>query len=70
MSALAKTPPGQKVSKHIEIKATTSIRHFLTECKKVTDARLLNKITKKEIRMRTELPLYLKSKIQKISLPH
>ena len=58
------------VSKHIEIKAATSIRSFLTQCRKVTDARLLNKISKKEIRMRAEIPTGLCRMISKISRPH
>jgi transposase len=58
------------VSKHIEITTGTSIRSFLTECKKVTDARILNKITKKEIRMRAEIPPDLRSIISKICRPH
>ena len=58
------------VSKHIEIKAETSIRSFLTECRKVTDARMLNKITKKEIRMRAEIPSHLRQMISKITRPH
>ena len=58
------------VSKHIEIKAATSIRSFLTECRKVTDARMLNKITQKEIRMRAEIPPDLRRMISKISRPH
>ncbi|MCC6689897.1 MAG: hypothetical protein IT235_00045 [Bacteroidia bacterium] len=37
------------ISKHIELKTKVSIRHFITECKKVTDARMLNLITNKEI---------------------
>ena len=31
------------ISKHIELKTGDSIRKFLTECKKVTDARMLNR---------------------------
>jgi hypothetical protein len=58
------------LSKHIEIKAAISIRFFLNACKKITDARLLNKITKKEIRMRAELPADLKRIISKINRPH
>jgi len=58
------------ISKFIEIKAATSIRSFLTECTKVTDARMLNKITKKEIRMRAEIPPDLRRMISKISQPH
>ena len=58
------------VLKHIEIKASVSIRSFLTECKKVTDARMLNKITKKEIRLRAEILSHLSHMISKISRPY
>ena len=37
------------ISKHIELSTGDSIKKFLTECKKVTDARMFNKITNKEI---------------------
>ena len=55
------------VSKHIELQTKTSIRAFLTMGKKVTDARLLNKINKKEIRMRASTPTDLQKIIPKIS---
>ena len=58
------------VSKHIEIKGATSIRAFLTDCKKVTDARLLNKITKQKIRMRSQIPPKLQQIINSITRPH
>lgn len=58
------------VSKHIELKTQTSIRAFLTECKKVTDARLINKITKKEIRMRAQVSQHLRRMLNKIIRPH
>ena len=55
------------VSKHIELATGDSIRKFLTECKKVTDARMLNKITNKETRIKTKyndkILKYLKSLI-------
>lgn len=54
-------------SKHIELRAETSIRAFLTKCKKITDARLLNKITHKEIRMRATIPPELTKLIAKIN---
>lgn len=57
-------------SKHIELKAKTSIRAFLTECKKVTDARLINKVTKKEIRMRAEISPQLHRMLDKLTTPH
>ena len=58
------------VSKHIEITSTLSIRAFLTHCKKITDARLLNKITNKEIKMRTPVPVHVQAIISKILRPH
>jgi hypothetical protein len=58
------------VSKHIEIAASISIRAFLTHCKKVTDARILNKITKREIKMRAAIPPQLYEIITKILRPH
>lgn len=58
------------VSKHIEIAASVSIRVFLTHCKKVTDARILNKITKREIKMRAEVSPQLQEIITKILRPH
>ena len=58
------------VSKHIEITTEESIRAFLTQSKKITDARLLNKITEKEIRMRAVVPAHLQEIIIKILRPH
>jgi Transposase DDE domain len=58
------------VSKHIELKTQTSIRAFITECRKVTDARLRNKITKKEIRMRAEPSPLLQRMLAKFTRPH
>jgi transposase len=40
------------VSKHIELKTQTSIKSFIHDCKKITDARLKNRITGKEIVIR------------------
>ncbi len=54
------------ISKHIEITTKESIRAFITQCKKVTDARLLNKITKKELRMRAVVPTKLQKIIENI----
>src|SRR3990172_3815539 len=55
------------VSKHIEQKAGISIRSFLTHCKQITDARLLNKVTKREFRMRAKVPAYLQKLSKKSS---
>ena len=43
------------VSKHIELKTKISIRKFIHECKKITDARLKNKITNDESHIRATL---------------
>lgn len=43
------------VSKHIELSTNYSIRRFVIECKKITEARMFNQITNKEIRIRTKL---------------
>jgi transposase len=43
------------VSKHIELSTGISIKKFTDECKKVTDVRLVNKITNQEVRMRAEI---------------
>jgi transposase len=58
------------VSKHIEISASISIRAFLDLCKKMTEARLMNRITKKEIRMKAVAPQELQEIIAKILRPH
>jgi hypothetical protein len=58
------------ISKHIEIAASMSNRAFLTECRKVIDARILNKITKKEIMMRTTIPPHMNDIMTKILRPH
>jgi len=43
------------VSKYIELQTNTSIHKVIHECKKITDARLYNKITNKEIRIRANI---------------
>ena len=58
------------VSKHIELQTGDSIRKFITECKKITDARMLNKISSKEIRIRAKLNDTIKEYIQKLNLSH
>lgn len=58
------------VSKHIEITTSLSIRDFTTRCKKITDARLLNKITGREMKMRVTIPTDLNEIITKIVRPH
>lgn len=58
------------VSKFIELKTNTSLRAFMAQCKKVTDARLLNKLTGKVITLRTSIPDDLTILLTKLGLPH
>lgn len=58
------------ISKHIEIKTSISIRLFVNLYKKVTDARILNKITYKEIKMRVIGTPKLQEITPKILRPH
>jgi hypothetical protein len=43
------------IAKHIELQTNISIRNFIHEYKKITDARLKDQITGKEIRIRANL---------------
>lgn len=58
------------VSKHIELTTEDSIRKFVTECKKATDARMLNKITNKETRIRAKYSDKMLIYIKSLNLPH
>jgi hypothetical protein len=58
------------VSKQIELVTGDSIKKFLTECKKVTDARMLNKLTDKETRIRTRLSEKILDYLRSLNLPH
>lgn len=42
------------ISKQIELKPNWSIKKFIYECKKITEARLKNQLTGKEIHMRAK----------------
>ena len=55
-------------SKHIELQTGTSIKKFIHECKKVTDARLKNMITSKEHRIRATLNPQTIEFLQKMNL--
>ncbi|MBP7839782.1 MAG: hypothetical protein KA023_11000, partial [Bacteroidales bacterium] len=57
------------ISKHIELTTGDSIKKFVTECKKITDARILNQITGKEVTMRVKLSPKAKN-YEKLFLPH
>lgn len=56
------------VSKHIELKTNTSIRKFIYEGKKITEARLKNKITSKEYRIRVNLTSSIIEILRKLEL--
>lgn len=58
------------ISKHIELKTAVSIKRFITACKKITDARMLYKITNKEITIRTNIAPEVVAFLQKLNLPH
>lgn len=58
------------ISKEIELSTGSSIRKFITECKKVTDARMLNLITNKEIRIRAKVSQEMKTILEKLNLSH
>ena len=58
------------VSKYIELKTAYSLRAFLTEAKKVTDARLVNSITGKNFTIRTKLSPKVINILKRLNLPH
>jgi hypothetical protein len=59
------------VSKYIEIKTNVSIRAFLSECKKITDANLLNKMNKKIIVKRVPFSVNVLTLLEQLKLvPH
>jgi transposase len=58
------------ISKHIEIKTGLSIRRFNTEAKKVTDARMLNKLTQKQVIVKGKLTETAEGLLSKLNLLH
>ena len=58
------------LSKEIELKTGASIKRFITDCKKVTDARMLNKITGKEVSIRTPLEKTITEYLTQLNVPH
>lgn len=59
------------ISKYVEIKTNLSIHAFLSECKKITDARLLNKIDNNIIVKRVPFSEYISALLLKLHLlPH
>lgn len=58
------------ISKHIEIQTNVSIKRFITECKKITDARMLNTITQKEVLIKGRITDEAKKYMSKLNLSH
>lgn len=58
------------ISKHIELNTNHSIKHFIDECKKVTDARIYNQLTQKEIRMRAKKSKSISELLSKMNLSY
>jgi transposase len=58
------------ISKHIEIKTGLSIRRFITEAKKVTDAKMVNKLTHKEVIVKGKITKKMEELILKLNLLH
>lgn len=56
------------IAKHIELQTQTSIKSFIHECKKITDARLKNKITGNEIKIRANSTPKIIELITKLNL--
>lgn len=57
-------------SKHIEIKTGMSIRRFNTEIKKVTDAKMINKLTQKEAIIKGKITKTALELLSKLNLLH
>jgi transposase len=58
------------ISKHIEIKTGISIRRFITEVKKVTDAKMVNKLTQKEVIVKGKLTKTSNELLVKLNMLH
>ncbi len=56
------------IAKYVEIKTNRSIQVFLSECKKITEARILNKVNNKTIFMRVRLSNEVLSLLNKLNL--
>ncbi|MFN5369995.1 IS1634 family transposase [Flavobacterium sp.] len=58
------------ISKHIELKTGLSIRKFITENKRVTDARMFNSLIQKEIIIKGKLTDTANAILQNLGIPH
>ena len=58
------------ISKHIELKTSSSIRKFLDESKKIIDGQILNEMTNKIVNVKAVTNSKMKDTIQKLLSPH
>ncbi len=58
------------ISKHIELKTSSSIRKFLDESKKIIDGQILNEMTNKIVNVKAITNSKMKDTIQKLLSPH
>jgi transposase len=58
------------ISKHIELETKSSIKKFVHECKRITDAQMSNKWTKKVKSIRANETALIKEYIKLLGLPH
>lgn len=58
------------ISKHIELKTGISIRRFITESKKITDAKMFNKLTQKNIIIKGRITKTVDELLTKLNLLH
>lgn len=58
------------IAKHIELNTNTSIKKFVSETKKITDARLFNNFSCKEIKIRTQICDEMRKIMRNLNLSH
>jgi hypothetical protein len=56
--------------KHIEQQTKVSIRKFIDESKKISDARMFDKITRKEISIRVKMTEKMRQYLTLLKIPH
>jgi len=58
------------ISKHIELSTNVSIKKFVTELKRITEARMFSQITNKEMRIRVKITPVVADLMRRLNLPH
>jgi transposase len=58
------------VSKHLELQTQMSIKKFIAEAKRISDARIVNTITQKETKIRATITQEFSKIIEKLNLSH